>query len=1190
MSSLLRLVFRGRFLGTAFAVTALVTPAVFAQNLLSNGSFSSGFTSWAKTSPGTYTTGSTPVPNGHYTSSAQVVIGAPTSGAGSIFQSVSVATGSIRRYYARAWVKSTVAGQGYIEVKHVEGSTKTAITGTATTVANTWQLLEVSVDTLTTTDHIEVHLRYPRDSQSQGQTVWYTGAELRLAPTLALEPTFVNIAAFASRPSSDLVSAILEYRVHGVGTWLPALTPDFYSNDSEFRGSVFDLQPDMNYDVRVSLKLANGEIVNRREASVTTLDDVYPPIASTVVLPTSYTSGTYTISNVNGSPSGWIRYVADPAGSTIDAPAGTNGPAVLIDNCSYVIFEGATVRGGKDNGIKIHGGHDIRIRNCDISRWLRWTSYSFGADNGGTNHGYFYGSSPIHSNYINIKGGICVASDYTDVTSPGPDTATNIPHHIILENNLIHHPSLGAPNWLHGHPSGPDGIEFWFAGGQNIVRNNDIIAGAGKRMNDGITNLPNGGTTGTSSSDPVSPLLGDCNRNFEVYGNLFSANDDGTEMDGDQKNVRFWNNWVEGCYAGVSTAANTHGPSYVYHNVFVTGDESGRSNCGFKLGGAPGVSWFVQNTLLLDDFGMDTGGYSGAGAVSPIFTRNNIFAPQREWQAGTLHVNSSDSSGDIDYDMTPDWTLAGPTLPNSWETNAVVGTPTFVSEDERDLRLTSGSTGHGAALPLDQLSHDDVGAIAGDACWRSFPLRPTDAPAIYPNRKVLRVRQGQTTSFTFDVISSVDWVAQAGEGWMSLDHTSGSAGTTTVTCTVDATAIPGGFGRQLTFVSVRAVQTSPDTKNMINGLLRTIPVDIEVEPAAPTIFVFEAESLIPNSDFTSVADASASGGAYAKVTHASNTTTPPTTSPLDCAFTVPATGQYFIYLRGRTEGPYTTTSQQHTFFVKVDSALIRQYKTSAADGRYALDPRGTKDKVSWGWHNILHVQTQGGSTDDAGPWTFTAGTHHVYFYYRNQNFDFDKIVISTDPRSPIEFDLGSGGPIVLEAENYSTKTDAGSPVLQHWDIITASGAVGGGLNNVNNAIQSLADNGNNLTPGPTVPRAEYIVHFPANFATTTYWVYVRGTQGTYAGQSDSINVAIDGNTTTYSTANVMPGFPTLGWVTGNAQLTIPGSSTPSIHTITVWMREDGAIIDRIVLDPSSTPPTGDGPAETPRLWATSIAK
>jgi len=105
-----------------------------------------------------------------------------------------------------------------------------------------------------------------------------------------------------------------------------------------------------------------------------------------------------------------------------------------------------------------------------------------------------------------------------------------------------------------------------------------------------------------------------------------------------------------------------------------------------------------------------------------------------------------------------------------------------------------------------------------------------------------------------------------------------------------------------------------------------------------------------------------------------------------------------------------------------------------------------------------------------------------------------------------------------------------------------------------------------------------------NFPTAGKWnVWMRGwgdAVGT-EGKSDSVHVGIDG---TLAGATALQGFPAGGWVwsnttrgAGNASVQV---NSPGVHTIDVWMREDGFEFDALVFTQNSDyQPTGMGPAE-----------
>ncbi len=96
-----------------------------------------------------------------------------------------------------------------------------------------------------------------------------------------------------------------------------------------------------------------------------------------------------------------------------------------------------------------------------------------------------------------------------------------------------------------------------------------------------------------------------------------------------------------------------------------------------------------------------------------------------------------------------------------------------------------------------------------------------------------------------------------------------------------------------------------------------------------------------------------------------------------------------------------------------------------------------------------------------------------------------------------------------------------------------------------------------------------------------HYVWIRG-QGP-SNKDDSLHVGLNG--AAVSTADRITYFTTAWtWSKGTmdgavAQINIPSAG---VHTINVWMREDGMIGDKLVLTPSAGyTPTGTGPAESP---------
>jgi hypothetical protein len=114
------------------------------------------------------------------------------------------------------------------------------------------------------------------------------------------------------------------------------------------------------------------------------------------------------------------------------------------------------------------------------------------------------------------------------------------------------------------------------------------------------------------------------------------------------------------------------------------------------------------------------------------------------------------------------------------------------------------------------------------------------------------------------------------------------------------------------------------------------------------------------------------------------------------------------------------------------------------------------------------------------------------------------------------------------------------------------------------------DNGHSWTTNVTTtsPRLDFKVNFTAG----TFFLHIRGDGSN--GSNDSCWGGRDGVllTTVYDYPEVVN-----SWAWRTVSL---GSVTAGIHTINVWAREDGFRLDKIVINTSSTAPTGAGPAES----------
>ncbi len=156
------------------------------------------------------------------------------------------------------------------------------------------------------------------------------------------------------------------------------------------------------------------------------------------------------------------------------------------------------------------------------------------------------------------------------------------------------------------------------------------------------------------------------------------------------------------------------------------------------------------------------------------------------------------------------------------------------------------------------------------------------------------------------------------------------------------------------------------------------------------------------------------------------------------------------------------------------------------------------------------------------------------------------------------------GQVVMEAEHFDLNVGQGS---RDWVDDFTSGYVG------NSAMQSVPNSFHKVTSNiaSSSPRMDYEVEF-ATPVTLNVWLRGLG----LSGSRDSIWVGVDGDDSTALLISATRN--NWGWETAAGQLTVPAG----VHTINIWMREDGTIVDRLLLTPLSTVPSGDGPAESAR--------
>ncbi len=163
------------------------------------------------------------------------------------------------------------------------------------------------------------------------------------------------------------------------------------------------------------------------------------------------------------------------------------------------------------------------------------------------------------------------------------------------------------------------------------------------------------------------------------------------------------------------------------------------------------------------------------------------------------------------------------------------------------------------------------------------------------------------------------------------------------------------------------------------------------------------------------------------------------------------------------------------------------------------------------------------------------------------------------------FQPDASGQVVIEAEHPDNSIDRGG---RSWMQNFFSGFSGDGT------MQAGPDSGTtvNSNLNSNSPQLDYPIEFSQS---GRYHVWVRGVGPGW--NSDSVWVGLNSNSASAALLTVPKGG--LDWA-GSVRVNVPSAG---VHSLSIWMREDGVIIDKVVLARSSgATPTGLGPNESPR--------
>jgi glucose/arabinose dehydrogenase len=176
------------------------------------------------------------------------------------------------------------------------------------------------------------------------------------------------------------------------------------------------------------------------------------------------------------------------------------------------------------------------------------------------------------------------------------------------------------------------------------------------------------------------------------------------------------------------------------------------------------------------------------------------------------------------------------------------------------------------------------------------------------------------------------------------------------------------------------------------------------------------------------------------------------------------------------------------------------------------------------------------------------------------------------PGASFKQDAGADGIVSIEAESYHGHVDRSG---HSWVPTAPAGFSGSG------SLLADPNIGANIQTGYAAasPRLDFKINF---VKTGVHQVWVRGIGAN--GSDDSVHVGLDGVET--ATSDKISSFFT-SWTWSRATMDNVAATinvtAPGVHTVNVWMREDGFVFDKLVLTVNANyVPSGTGPAQSPR--------
>jgi PKD repeat protein len=199
---------------------------------------------------------------------------------------------------------------------------------------------------------------------------------------------------------------------------------------------------------------------------------------------------------------------------------------------------------------------------------------------------------------------------------------------VIVQKNIFRDPRHGSNPWgpFQDHPQGALAVRFDACGTNHVIRYNDVFATSAQHyFKDGFGGGHQFGDRPDEPDQGGFPWA-----DSDIYRNRIQhVYDDAISAEGDNRNVRIWENYIDKTFTVIANATVGVGPIYVWRNVsHLMGGMNQRPQCASTNNNCPpGTPPAAPDQELRGNFikgGGETLGYSGGRAY---YLHNTILQP-----------------------------------------------------------------------------------------------------------------------------------------------------------------------------------------------------------------------------------------------------------------------------------------------------------------------------------------------------------------------------------------------------------------------------------------------------------------------------------------------------------------------------------------------------------------------------------